>query len=206
MKIIECYIENFGKISDQKFNFTSGLNTVLGENGSGKTTLSVFIKVMLYGMSDTKKLSLDENDRRRYLPWQGGVCGGSLTFELGGRVYRIERTFATKASEDTYRLFDVALGRDSSDFAEPLGEALFGIDAEGFERTVFLSEKNLSPKSDNKSISAKLSNLVGSDCDIGVMDNALKALEERRKFYHKKGGSGEIADIKDKISRQGYSL
>ena len=199
MKLIECYIENFGKISKQKISFKDGLNCFKDDNGSGKTTLAVFIKVMLYGMSDTKKMSLEENDRKHYLPWQGGVCGGSLTFSAGGKIYRVERTFAAKAADDSYTLYETATGKVSSDFSDGLGEGLFGIDADGFERTVFLSERVLTPKSENKSISAKLSDLVGCDGDIGEMDNAIKALEDKRKFYYKKGGSGEIADTKAKI-------
>ena len=205
MKIIECYVENFGKISKQRFNFTDGLNCVMGENGWGKTTLAAFIKVMFYGMSDTKKTSLDENDRKHYLPWQGGSCGGSLTFSAGGKTYRIERSFAPKAADDSFVLYDTATGRISTDYSGALGESLFGIDADGFERTVFLSERSLTPKSENKSISAKLSDLVGCDGDIGGMDEAMKILEERRKFYHKKGGSGELADVQaqiDDISRR----
>ena len=199
MKLIECYVENFGKISKQKFSFKDGLNCITADNGSGKTTLAAFIKVMLYGMSDTKKTSLEENDRKHYLPWGGGVCGGSLTFSAGGKTYRVERTFAPKAADDSYALYDTATGRISTDFSDGLGEGLFGIDADGFERTVYLSERALTPKSDNKSISAKLSDLVGCDGDIGGMDDALKVLEEKRKFYYKKGGSGEIADTKAKI-------
>ena len=199
MKLIECYVENFGKISKQKFSFKDGLNCITADNGSGKTTLAAFIKVMLYGMSDTKKTSLEENDRKHYLPWGGGVCGGSLTFSASGKTYRVERTFAPKAADDSYTLYDTATGRISTDFPDGLGEGLFGIDADGFERTVYLSERALTPKSDNKSISAKLSDLVGCDGDIGGMDDALKVLEEKRKFYYKKGGSGEIADTKAKI-------
>ena len=199
MRLIECYIENFGKISRQKITFGEGLNCIKDDNGSGKTTLATFIKVMLYGMSDTKKASLEENDRKHYLPWQGGVCGGSLTFSAGGKTYRVERSFAPKAADDTYVLYDTASGRVSTDFPEGLGEGLFGIDVDGFERTVFLSERALTPKSENKSISAKLSDLVGCDGDIGGMDEALKVLEEKRKFYFKKGGSGEIAETKAKI-------
>ena len=199
MKLIECYVENFGKISKQKFSFKDGLNCIKEDNGSGKTTLAAFIKVMLYGMSDTKKTNLEENDRKHYLPWGGGVCGGSLTFSAGGKTYRVERTFATKAADDSYTLYDTATGRISTDYPNGLGEGLFGIDADGFERTVYLSERALTPKSENKSISAKLSDLVGCDGDIGGMDDALKALEEKRKFYYKKGGSGEIADTKAKI-------
>ena len=116
MKLIECYIENFGKISKQKFSFTDGLNCITADNGSGKTTLAAFIKVMLYGMSDTKKASLEENDRKHYLPWGGGVCGGSLTFSAGGKTYRVERQFGTKSSDDSYALYDTATGRISNDF------------------------------------------------------------------------------------------
>lgn len=199
MKLIECYIENFGILSGQRFSFKDGLNCMNEDNGSGKTTLATFIKVMLYGMSDTKKTSLEENDRKHYLPWQGGNCGGSLTFSAGGKKYRVERTFGAKASDDTYTLYDTSTGRVSGDFPEGLGEGLFGIDADGFERTVYLSERALTPKSENKSISAKLSDLVGCDGDIGGMDEAIKLLEEQRKFYYKKGGAGAISDTKEKI-------
>ncbi len=201
MKITECYIENFGRLSDKKYVFSDGLNKILADNGEGKTTLSVFIKCMLYGMSDTKKASLDENERKRYLPWSGAAAGGSLSFKIGEKSYRIERSFAPKASEDTFKLYDTTLGRECTEFTEAIGEELFGVDADSFERTLFLSERALAPKNSNKSISAKLSELVGCDGDISSMDAALKLLEEQRRAYAKKGGSGEIADTKEKISR-----
>lgn len=199
MRLIECYIENFGKLTKKKVDFKDGLNCIKDDNGSGKTTLAAFIKVMLYGMSDTKKQSLDDNDRKHYLPWNGSSAGGSLTFEAGGRIYRAERSFAQKAADDTLTVYDTSTGRAVDYFNEGLGEALFGIDADGFERTVFLSERALTPKSDNKSISAKLSDLVGCDGDIGGMDDAMETLEKERKFYQKRGGSGELADTKAKI-------
>lgn len=199
MKLLECYIQNFGKISERRFNFTDGFNRIVEENGFGKTTLSVFIKVMLYGMGDTRKPNLAENDRKHYLPWQGGVCGGTLTFSVGKKKYRIERSFGARASEDELRLIDLSLGRATDEIKEPIGESLLGIDVEGFERTVFLSERFLGTKNDNKSISAKLSDLVGSDGDIGAMDTAVELLENQRKFYQKKGGVGEIANVKDAI-------
>ena len=199
MKILECYIENFGRISAKKYDFAKGLNCIKEDNGSGKTTLAAFIKAMLFGLSDTKKQNLDENDRKHYLPWDGSVAGGSLTFETGGKIYRVERRFAPKASDDTMAVYDTATGRRVSYFDSGLGEVLFGIDADGFERTVFLSERALSPKSDNKSISAKLSDLVGCDGDLGSMDEAMKRLEDERKFYYKKGGGGELADVKARI-------
>ena len=198
MKLIDCYIENFGKLSDFKLTFSDGLNTVKKDNGYGKTTLTVFIKAMLYGLDYTKRMKLEENDRKHYMPWQGGRCGGSLTFECGGKKYRIERTFMPKAGDDTFTLYETKSGKVSSDFSENIGEELFGIDADGFERTVFLSEANLSGKNENKTVSAKLSNLVGCDGDLSVMDDAFLLLEKERKLIHRRGGAGEIGDIKAK--------
>ena len=201
MRLIECYIENFGILSAKRVSFSDGLNCIREDNGSGKTTLSVFIKVMLYGMSDTKKSDLSENERKHYMPWQGGVFGGSLTFSARGKTYRVERTFSKKPSEDTFNLYDVQLGRPCADLPENIGLELFGIDADGFERTVFLSERRLSPESDNKSVAAKLSDLVGVDGDIGVMDEAMRVLEAQRKLYYKKGGGGKISDTRAELSR-----
>ncbi len=200
MRFIECNIENFGKLHGFRYSFDKGLNTVIAENGYGKTTLTVFIKCMLYGMEDTKRASLEENDRKHYMPWQGGRCGGSLSLELGGKRYRIERTFAPKAADDEFRLYNLDTGMPSEDFPSNLGEEALGIDREGFERTIFLSERNLSGKNDNKSISAKLSDLVGCDGDIGGMDAAMKRLEEQRKYYKKTGGRGLIDELGAKIT------
>ena len=199
MRLIKCYIENFGILHTQDISFSKGLNCCISENGTGKTTLTAFIEAMLYGIGDSRKQSLDENPRKKYTPWQGGKFGGSLTVEVGKKRYVIERSFGTKASDDTFRLIDADTGKVSDDYGEDIGEKLFGIDRDGFLRTVFLSEKNLQGKNDNKTISAKLSDLVGVDGDVGGIDDAINLLSVRRKFYHKKGNTGEIANVKAKI-------
>jgi uncharacterized protein YhaN len=199
MKLIELYIENFGKLTGYKYSFSSGLNVINEENGYGKSTLAVFIKSMLFGLEDTRKPKLDENDRKKYLPWQGGACGGTLTFAVGKKKYRIERTFAAKAADDTFALYDCESGKESKDYSSNIGEELFGINVDGFERTVFLSERRLSVKNDNKTISAKLSDLVGCDGDVGELDEAVDMLEERRKYYYKRGGAGRISEVRAAI-------
>ena len=206
MKLIKCYIENFGILHAQNISFSKGLNCCISENGTGKTTLTAFIEAMLYGIGDTRKQSLDENPRKKYSPWQGGRFGGSLTVEVGKRRYVIERSFGQKAADDTFRLLDADSGRESSDYGENIGERLFGIDRDGFLRTVFLSEKNLQGKNENRTISAKLSDLVGVDGDVEGFDSALKLLEERRKFYYKKGNTGEIANVKERINETARRL
>ena len=200
MRLIKCYIENFGLLHTTEFNFNKGLNCCISENGTGKTTLTAFIEAMLYGIGEGRKQSLDENPRKKYSPWQGGKFGGSLTIESGKKRYTIERSFGARPADDTFRLIETDSGKISYDFGEDIGEKLFGIDRDGFLRTVFLSEKNLQGKNDNKSISAKLSDLVGVDGDVGGFDDAIRLLEDRRKFYFKKGNTGEIANVKEKIN------
>ena len=200
MRLCECNIENFGTLENFSCKFPSGLCTLVRENGAGKTTLTVFIKAMLYGLEDTRRARLSENDRKHYLPWNGKACRGSLTIEVGEKKYRIERSFGQKGADDTFALYDLKSGKLCGDYSERIGEELFGIDADGFERTLFLSEANLSGKNENKSIAAKLSDLSDAKADIGVLDDAISLLEDERKFYYKKGGSGEIANIREKIS------
>jgi len=200
MRLIECYIENFGKLSEKRIAFTEGLNAIREDNGFGKTTLAVFIKVMLFGMSDTKKAQLDENERRHYLPWSGGRCGGSLTIEVEKKRYRIEREFGKRASLDSFSLYDLTLGRRSDDYSSAIGEELFGIDGDGFERTVFFSERALLPERGHERISAKLGDLSDTEDDMRDLENALSVLEEQRKYYLKKGGSGEIAELEGQIN------
>lgn len=203
MRFIECYIENFGGLHDYRYKFSPGLNVFTEANGYGKTTLTVFLKCMLYGMSDTRSTSLDQNERKKYLPWQGGTFGGSLTIEHDGKKYRIERSFAKKPGDDTFSLYDADTGRRSDDYGALLGETILGIDADGFERTLFLSEKNLGGKCENKSVSAKLTDLTGVDCDLGDLDGALKILNDERKNYQKRGG-GEINDLREELDGLRY--
>ena len=199
MRLVKCYIENFGMYREREFGFERGLNCFLSENGTGKTTLTVFIKAMLYGFGDNRKASITDNERKKYLPWQGGLYGGSLTFEASGRTYIVERSFGARPADDTFALHDAKSGREVTDYTENLGEELFGIDRDGFIRTVFLSERSIQGRV-NPSVASRLSDLVGADGDVGDYDSAIKRLEERRKFYQKRGKSGEIPRIQAQIA------
>lgn len=201
MRLIECYIENFGKLSDTTFSFERGLNCIYRENGAGKTTLSAFIMAMLYGLNSDRKQSLDDNTRKKYMPWQGGIYGGSLTFMWQDRLYRVERSFGNKISEDKVRLIDVSLGTECSNPSpERLGEQIFDITAEGFVRTVFLSEKSITDIKED-SVAAKLSKVIGTDGDVGGVTKVIDRLTDRIKYYKKTGNKGAIADTEAEISR-----
>ena len=137
MRILRLHIENFGRLYNVDMEFAEGLNRICRENGWGKSTLAAFIKAMFYGLPYTTKRSLQENDRKHYLPWQGGAFGGSLEFQTEERAYRVERFFGAKDKDDTFELYDLQTGLDSLDYSERLGEELFGVDRQPTVGAVF---------------------------------------------------------------------
>ena len=162
MQITSLYIENFGVLHEYRLEPHAGLFVICENNGFGKTTLAAFIKAMLYGLPNTRKSDLDENERKKYQPWQGGAFGGTMTFRAGGKEYRAERFFAVSGSRtknDTFVLYDLSDNRVTDDYSENLGLELFGIDADGFARSAFLSQRVMEGGVDNATITAKLNNI-----------------------------------------------
>lgn len=199
MKLLRLHVDHFGTLQNFDLSFDGGMNVLYQKNGWGKSTLAVFIKAMLYGLPATSKRSLDENERKKYLPWQGGTYGGSLELETAHGKFRIERTFGAKESGDTFSLFDLATNLPSTQYTSAIGEELFGIDVDGFERSTYLSQRALTGGKDNNSISAKLGNLLDDVGDIGNYDVAMEALDRRRRYYVMTGNRGAIATLEQEI-------
>lgn len=177
MKIIDCHIENFGKLSNVYYSFEPGL-TIFGEpNGSGKSTLAAFIKVMFFGFAGEGKRSVPENERKRFKPWQGGVYGGQLAFENKGNTYRIVRTFGAKDKDDTFVLYDTKTNLESDAFSSNIGEELLLIDHDSFCRTVYIAAGDCETETTDR-ISAKLGNLAHNTDDINNYDTVKKKLSD----------------------------
>ena len=199
MKLIRCHVENFGKLEKFDFNFQDGINTIKEENGWGKTTLATFIKAMFFGLPSTTKRSLLENERKKYIPWQGGRYGGNIVFENNSIKYRVERFFADKDKDDVFVLYNENTGLRSMDYSARIGEELFGINQEGYERSTFIPQKGLLT-STNDSINAKLSHLMEDNNDINNYEAAIISLEDAMKFFKKTGSRGKLAELEEQIS------
>ena len=199
MRLLKCQIENFGKLSGFSQDFSEGLNQLLAPNGFGKTTFAAFIRAMFYGLEYTTKRSLFENERKRYLPWQGGRYGGSLDFETGGKKYRIERFFGEKDKEDTFCLYNLQTNLESQDYSSRIGEEIFHLDREAYGRSAFIPQEDLTV-SMNDSINSKLTNLVENTNDINNYKSAIDILDKQKKELIKIGEKGRIWEIKHLLS------
>ena len=200
MKIISCHIENFGKLHDCTLHFADGLNTFCEENGWGKSTFAAFVRAMFYGLEGDRKRSIEENERKRYAPWQGGVFGGQLTFEANGKEYRISRVFRDKDVNDEFELREVKTNLISTDYSKKIGEELFQINRESFMRTIFMGQNDCETLATDD-INAKIGNLTDNSDDLSSFDAAHARLTELINGMNPSRATGSITKRRDEIAR-----
>lgn len=199
MYIKEIYIEAFGILKSQLLRPDTGISCYVLGNGRGKTTLTYFIKAMLFGLDDSRR-SLPDNERMRFIPWDRDRAGGYLTVEFSGRLLRIERSFGRRASDDTLTVYDVKTERKTCELGDVPGTAMLGIDKDGYEKTLFISERLLRQVGDNNSISGKLSSGADAVYAIDEYKRACSLLEGARKEIKHRGG-GELNQCKEELSQ-----
>lgn len=198
MKIISCYVENFGTLSKFALEFSDGLNMIQQENGWGKTTLAAFIKAMLFGLEYTRAA---ENERKKYMPWNGGKYGGNLCFEVQGNQYRIERSFGKTDKNDTFMLYDMETNLKSTAYGENLGEELFGVDRESFEKSIFISLSNHNSLLTDI-MSAKMAETPYDNSDMDRLQDVLAVLDKKAaRIKPKRGNGGLLGEADARLSQ-----
>lgn len=200
MKILSCHIENFGKIHDYSMRFSDGINMICEENGWGKSTFAAFIRAMFYGLEGERKRSVAENERKRYKPWQGGIFGGQLVFELRGKTYLISRVFKDKEANDEFELREAETNLLSREYTDRIGEEIFKINRESFMRTVFI-EQNRCETSSTDDINAKIGQLADNSNDLNNFEAAAGKLTEILNKLNPNRATGSVAKRREEIAR-----
>ena len=200
MKLIFCHVENFGRLRNFDYRFEEGLNVICRENGWGKSTFSAFLRAMFYGFSGSRRKKAEENERERYRPWQGGIYGGLLVFEAGGKTYEMTRVFGRRESEDEYELRDLETNLLCPDYSARTGEELFCIDRESFSRTVFTGQQDC-PAAATDDINALVADLTGRAGDMGDYEAAMKRLAEAANRLTPKRRTGSLYRRAEEIRR-----
>ena len=179
MKLLRLHVENFGKLHNLDLDFKDGINEIIKENGWGKTTLSIFIKSLFYSMSARTRGDEYKSERSRYLSWQGGVYGGFIEYEMGGKRYRVTRTFGKTPEYDTFELFDYSNNVAIKEEKKVLGEEIFGVGEQSFLMTAFFPQLNFKSSS-NSELTANLTGVNKYQDDLESIDKAIKVLKTRK--------------------------
>lgn len=202
MRITGCHIDGFGKINNEDFKFDKGLNIIKEENGFGKSTIATFIKVMLYGFDEETKKSLSDKEREKYRPWNKGIYGGRLSFEINGKEYEVTRIFGKKESDDSFEVRDVNTNNLVDIFSKSeLGNQVFGIDKNSFFRTAYIAAHDLNLREEKvyDSIRAKLGNLTDATDDINNYENVCEKITKKLNEYSPDRKPGKIKNLKIEI-------
>lgn len=200
LRIDRIEISRFGGLCGVTLTPGAGVNIVEGKNERGKSTVAAFIKYIFYGFSDKR-------ERLAALPVSGGSAGGNAAITVNGRSLRIERE---TAADGTERL-TVTKGDSKSPLrlSKSPGETLFGIDAEVFMRTAFITQTGGGAIADGDGAAAvdmAIENLLYSADESISTEKALDALDSARvKLRHKNGKGGSIGALmgeREKLSER----
>lgn len=197
MRLIKAHIANFGILESKDIEFND-LTSFYKENGKGKTTLASFIKAMFYGLpKDTKS----ENERKHFLPWNKGLYGGNLEFSFNSKIYKIERTFDSKTpTKDECNVYVNNIKTNEFD-DKIIGEEIFKIDKETFNRTLFFDSNDLNFKNCSSSLSSKIYGHV-INFDDASFNDAISNLDSLIKEYSEKRiASNKIFSLKNENIR-----
>lgn len=198
MRLIKLHIDGFGKLIDFDYEFKE-MNVIYEKNGYGKSTLANFIFAMLYDM--------DKTDRVRFNPINGNAYGGTLILDNKGITYKIVRKFSSstssKSSNETYLYKNnilVEIGKNS------IGELLFNLSKDSFERLVFIknNELDLSKDSDIKSNLFGITGIEERKIDevIDNIDKKISSLVSTKSTKH----ISKLVELKEEIKEKNNSL
>lgn len=208
MVIKNITINSFGKLSNYSLDLSDGLNVVYGPNEYGKTTIMEFIKLMFY--SRNEKTATDKLIREKYNPWNESKMSGSIIFEHGGQIYKVQKEISDKYARNDKTVVQnmsvgevIKLGKD-----EEVGEYFFGIDVKSFERSSYIKnlggadfEKPKSLKSSKDTLADKMfSNLLEVGEEEVSQSGVIAKVKEAMRALKTPTGKGEIRKLDDKIS------
>ncbi|MDH5761050.1 MAG: SMC family ATPase [Gemmatimonadota bacterium] len=172
MKILSVHLQNFRLHADTQVDFTDGITGIIGSNESGKSALLEAIVWALFGAKATR-------GTMGGLRWWGAparrTASVTLRFELGGKVYRIDR------SESTATLHDEAGGLVLAESTDPVNKEvpkLIGMTLEQFSASYLVLQKDVARIASMGPTDRQA--FVRSVMGVGKIDTGLDACRKRK--------------------------
>ncbi len=195
-------IVSFGKLKNVVLTPTNHINMLVLPNEGGKSTLAAFLKYIFYGFNGTKKQSVSENEKLKYMPWDGSAALGAVVVYANEKRYRIERK--TLGREEKLEVTDLETGESVFKGQVP-GVAIFGINEDTFAKTVFVGRIG-DTKNGDATLAESIRNLLFSADEKTNADKALKHLKDGRAYLKNMQYRGVIPSLEEKCKRLEASL
>lgn len=207
MRIESLHIDRFGKLCDFDLTLEEGLTLIYGRNESGKSTVMAFLRAMLYGLNG-KSASIEQNDRRRYMPWGEISMGGSLRLTDGKQRFEIIRVFGQTKKSDTCRVTELDSGEVLPlPAGEEPGKMLLGVEEGVFADTLFVSAAGSRPGGDGAALSEKIRNLIGTgEQDVDLTRVIERLHNAKNEIQPRTRGKGELNDVRAQLDQARAAL
>ena len=139
MRLLDLYINGFGKFHKWSIPFHKGLNVIYGKNEAGKSTLHTFIRGMLFGIEKGRG-RVSKNDLYvKYEPWENSSSyEGRMRVEANGQIYRIERNFSKNAK--SLHVINETLGREEAADKAFFDQLLNGLTETSYINTISIGQ------------------------------------------------------------------
>lgn len=203
MKIHRIELESFGKFRNYSMEFADGFNRIYGENEFGKTTIMSFIYLMFYGKSDGDRSSdVQKSIRKKYMPWNREPMSGSMEFEAEGVRYRLHKLFGKTITTDEVQLIALDSGQEIPlAKEEEIGRRFLGMDAAGFEKSVFISTTgSFAGKDTSDDIAIRLSNLIeAGDESVSGTVVLSRITEAKEALISKNKKKGSLIALREEV-------
>lgn len=194
--ITRAEIISFGCLKKVLVQPDGGINLLSMPNESGKTTFAAFVKFVLYGFSGGRMSSVAENEKKRFMPWDGGNAEGVLEITQGDRHYRITRTASAQARD---KVTCVLLPSGEKVFENRVpGEAVFGVGEELFTKTAFFRELQM-PQGSDAELASELKNISVGAAERAAYERAQKKLTEAKNELANRQKHGIYYDVKARL-------
>lgn len=139
MKILDIYINGFGKFHGRNLTFHDGINIVYGKNEAGKSTIHTFIRSMLFGIERQRGRASRNDLYSRFEPWENsGTYEGQIRVEHKEHIFRIERTFQKNKKE--FKVVDETAGKEIEPTKAFLDDLLCGLSETSYINTISIGQ------------------------------------------------------------------
>lgn len=137
-------LKNYRRFKKLQLDFQDNITLFTGKNGSGKTTI---FEAILYALFGTQMVRTAKEDIKADFADQKQECQVSLTFELEGKQYKIERSIKGRGSVTSAFIFtpdqkDKPVAERESGVNKYI-QNLLGMNSTTFKISVFSAQKEL---------------------------------------------------------------